>query len=212
MLKIKKDKLIIFDFDGVIVNTFSISFGLSKTNTNKSEDEFRKKFEGNFFKPSTEAKESEINYDFFALYAPLLMKTQPESGMIEIIKKLSENYILTIISSTLTELIEDYLEKFGIRNYFQEILGPDIERSKVKKIQTIFKNHATIPQKAIFITDTLGDIREGKECGLLSIAVTWGYHPQETLSIGEPYKIINKPEEIVEIVEAYFQGQSRDLK
>ena len=60
-------------------------------------------------------------------------------------------------------------------------MGGDIHRSKVAKIQMILKKHGIKPAEAIFITDTLGDMREAIKCGVLSIGVTWGFHEKERL-------------------------------
>ena len=71
-------------------------------------------------------------------------------------------------------------------------------------MQMMLSKYSTEPTEAIFITDTLGDIEEGKKCGVKSIAVTWGYHPIETLKKGEPYKIISEQHELIDAIKEYF--------
>ncbi len=204
----KNSKLVIFDFDGVVVNTFSFAFEINKEQFGISEDEYRKKFEGNFYKTGSnidKQMESPINFDFFALYQPKLMNLVPEIEIIKSIEKLSEQYTLAIVSSTLTDIIHDYLVKFDARNYFQEILGADIEKSKILKINALLESYNIKPSKAVFVTDTSGDIQEAEQCEVKGIAVTWGYHPKATLEKASPFRIVETPEKLGEAISDSFK-------
>lgn len=53
----KGSKLVIFDFDGVLVNTFPFAYAINKEQFGITEDEYRKKFEGNFYKAPPVASE-----------------------------------------------------------------------------------------------------------------------------------------------------------
>ncbi|MBU1557929.1 hypothetical protein KKC45_03125 [Patescibacteria group bacterium] len=57
----------------------------------------------------------------------------------------------------------------------------------------------------MFITDTLGDIREASEMDIKSIGVTWGFHNRETLKRGNPFNIAEKPEDLSSAIDNYFQ-------
>lgn len=81
----------------------------------------------------------------------------------KIIKNLSKKSRLFIVSSTINKTIEDYLLRHCILKCFTEILGYDIEKSKVKKFKMLFDKYSINPQNAIFISDTSGDIKEAKE-------------------------------------------------
>lgn len=107
----------------------------------------------------------------------------------------------TIVSSTITPPIHSYLEKNNLRHYFDSILGADVERSKVVKLQSVQELHPN--REMYFITDTLGDIREAEKVGIKSIAVTWGYHDKAMLEQGNPRAIVNTAEELTETVTAF---------
>lgn len=204
----KNSKLVIFDFDGVVVNTFSFACEIGKNQFGITEEEYRKKFEGNFYNSSSiinEQKEVPINFDFFSLYQPKLMNLVPEAGIIESIQKLSEQYTLTIVSSTLTHIISGYLDKFSARNYFQEILGADVEKSKTIKINRLLDKYSKKPSEAVFVTDTSGDVQEAEHCGVKAIAVTWGYHPKVTLEKANPFRIVEMPEMIEDAIRDSFR-------
>jgi HAD superfamily hydrolase (TIGR01549 family) len=198
-----KNKIIVFDFDGVIVNTFALCYEIRNAHYPLSQDSYREKFEGNINDSIKKVKQPILN--FFEQYTPSLMKCGPIEGMPDLIKKLSEKYNLIIVSSTISSSIKSFLESFNLDIYFKEILGNDIEHSKVKKLQMVLEKYQVSSKDVIFITDTLGDIKEGKVCNIESIAVTWGYHPAETLAKGNPYSIVSDPKELSEKIEEYFK-------
>lgn len=72
----------------------------------------------------------------------------------------------------------------AILQYFSEILGSDVARDKIRKIKMVLDNNDLNAEDCVFITDTLGDILEARQCGIESIAVTWGYHEAERLQKG----------------------------
>ncbi len=135
-----------------------------------------------------------------------MMKFQIFAGMLDVIKSLTENYPLIIVSSTITSPIREYMEGHRATSYFKEIMGNDVHKSKVEKIKMIFDKYGVGPNNCVFITDTLGDIREAEKTGVKSIAVTWGFHDKETLARGNPITIVDKPEELLIEIEKYFQA------
>lgn len=56
----------------------------------------------------------------------------------------------------------------------------------------------------LLITDTLGDLKEASLAGVNAIGVSWGFHDRRTLAKGNPFRIINKIEELPVIVHEYF--------
>ncbi len=118
-------------------------------------------------------------------------------GMTEVIKELSHNNSLAIISSDTSEDIIDFLDTNNLSNYFEEVLGSDSLGNKAEKIRMIIVKYHLEPRDCFFITDTLSDLREAEKASVRSIAVTWGLHPLSTLVKGEPWLIINSPEELL---------------
>lgn len=195
-------KLVIFDFDGVLVDTLPVVFSLSKeVNENLSLEEFKSFFHGNFYKavrfdgtprnrnPKTLEKYEEKSRE---LKIPIVLKHTLEN--------LSKKYILTIVSSTATNLILRILERENC-NFFNDVLGADIHASKVEKNKTLLEKYNLSPSNAVFITDTSGDIKEASECNIRSIAVTWGFHDREELEKDNPALIVEDPKNLFEAIE-----------
>ena len=197
-----KIKAIIFDYDGVIHDTFHFHREQIKefTGVDIPEDDFRDIHNGNFFVNKNEKlKDTDwIAYRDF-IYEPQL-KLKIEDKIKDNLIILSRDYDLLIVSSGGTKNISDYLEKNGLKGIFKEILGGDFYRSKVDKFNFIFKKYSLTPEDCVFITDTLGDILEANEIGIKTIAVDFGYHSRETLEKGKPFKIVSNFTEILDII------------
>src|ERR1700690_4067272 len=119
----------------------------------------------------------------------------------EVVKTLSETYALSIISSTYTSLINELLEHYGLTLYFKDVLGGDVHQSKVEKIRMIFEKYQITSGDCIFVTDTLGDMREAKKHGVGAIGVSWGWHTHATLEKGIPFRIVDAPAELPDAVD-----------
>jgi phosphoglycolate phosphatase len=196
-------KIILFDFDGVIVDTFTFCHRIANMRSPVSEEEYRSRFEGNINEAVKKTdRGGGPRFDFFGHYTPELMLCRPNSELAGVIKTLARDHDLIIVSSTATAPIAEFLKLHGLMDCFKEILGNDVEKSKVKKIRGVLERYGIEPGETVFVTDTLGDIGEAEACGVRSIAVSWGYHPAETLERGKPMKILEHPRELVEAVES----------
>ncbi len=201
----KKDKIIIFDFDGVIVDTFDIAYDIYKSHVPEiSADEYLSYFEGNIYDALNITRKRVDNNDFFPLYTDQLLSRDPISGIGDVIKQLTQEYILVIVSSTINEPIDMFLQKHNLLEPFSEILGGDIAERKTEKLEMILEKYKVEPNDCLFITDTLGDLREADKVDIQSIAVTWGYHNAHTLEKGKSYAFARKPQEILTKTKEYF--------
>ena len=205
-----KNKYILFDFDGVIVDSFKPAFEVNKKMCPiMTEDDYRKRFEGNINDwKETDSKHDDRcrhDIDFFEEYIPK-MKSQITvvNGMKNVIHDLSKQYSLIIISSTTTAPIQEFLERNNLAKFFTEIMGNDLHTSKIKKMKLVFSKYKTSPDNCIFVTDTLGDIREAKKSNVVAIGVSWGFHTKETLNKDKPLKIVDEPKELLTVINKYF--------
>ena len=71
---------------------------------------------------------------------------------------------------------------------------------KVENLEKCVKLCNVKKENSYFITDTVGDIKEGLAAGLKTIAVTWGFHNKELLNGLKPSYLINNPKEINNII------------
>ncbi len=195
-----KNKLIFFDFDGVLVDTLGIAYGINlEADPSLSLETYKSFFEGNIHIAIADGRKKHIP-DFDEKSLSLTREIKIPEELKKLVIEVSDYATLTIVSSSSTKLIKDILEREGLTQYFSDILGSDAHQSKVVKTKNLLEKYNTTPENSVFITDTLGDIREAEECSVKSIAVTWGFHEESTLTKGKPEKIVHTPAELVQAI------------
>ena len=201
-------KLLLFDFDGVITNTLDMILGIQKElNQEITKEDYIALYYGNIFKNIEKSQNKKYTKQdqnrFFNLYSPRLLDLPPIEGITRLISDLQEEYALVIISSTINEPIKEYLRKHEILHCFKDIFGADVHKSKVEKIEMALEKYGRKPQDSIYITDTLGDIKEARKVGVDSVAVTWGFHDQSVLLDGKPRYIANSVNNLKECIDEF---------
>jgi len=193
-------KMVVFDFDGVIVNTLPFCFIFyKKYNPDLTWEKYQEFSNGNFVDSVKEAIENGSHTDpkdFFENYQEKISETEIIDVLFETIISLSQEYYLAIVSSTPSKIIKNYLTKKNLDKCFLDVLGSDIHSDKTIKINSLLSKYNVLPKNTVFITDSLGDILEGNECKVHSIGVTWGIHQRENLSKGSPDSIIDDPRDL----------------
>jgi len=201
----KNKKLVIFDFDGVIVNTLPFCFILYKEhNPSLTWEEYQDFSKGNFLdgvKNAINKKSHVVPDNFYEKYQEKVNNMDVIDILSKVIVFLSQNYPVSIVSSTPSKIIKNFLTKKNLGRYFFDILGSDIHSDKTIKINSLLKKYNIFPENAVFVTDSLGDILEGNECGVNSIGVTWGIHDKKTLEKGKPIAIIDDPRDLLETIQ-----------
>lgn len=202
-------KHLFFDFDGVIVDSFDLSYQAHLAVTPNPHDlpGYRAMFHGNVYKSEqhheeTEADREAVRQDpFFKVYTPRLLEQAPMAGMPETLQRLAAQRTLAIVTSSITSPIQSYLDRYDLAAHFDTVLGADIHKSKIRKMNMLCELYDVAPEKCLFITDTLGDMREAAKAGLPAIGVAWGFHEIETLKQGNPVAIVSSPAELFTTVD-----------
>jgi phosphoglycolate phosphatase len=202
-------KLFLFDFDGVLVD----SLGLYEKSVNlclerigkrpiETREEFLDLFEENFFSAVTKRG---VDVGEFMAASKAVTHTldygvvRPFVKLIPVLSELKKRHGLIIISSNSTFAIRLMLEKYGFLPYFDDILGADFHFSKVEKILYARGHFGTNGGHTLYVCDTAGDVREAREAGVKTVAVTWGWHSRERLERAKPDAIIEKPEDLLRL-------------
>lgn len=203
-------KFILFDFDGVIADSFELAFEINTHMCpNITKEDYRKLFEGNIYHNELpERVHSDLcnhDIDFFDEYIPEMKhKVRMFPSIDTVVTELGETYTLVVISSTPSGPIAEFLKRHDLEQCFIKIMGKDVHTSKVEKIQMVFDAYAVHNKDCVFITDTLGDIEEAAKKGVGAIAVTWGFHDRATLKKGNPFRLVDTPASISDAVADFF--------
>ncbi|MDD3711245.1 MAG: HAD family hydrolase [Patescibacteria group bacterium] len=190
-------KAIIFDFDGVIGDTKELNYLIVKIiNPNLSIEDFEKHHNGNVI----EEPLFEIPEDFFEIQRDEFTKNNL-FPLLDEIRYLSDKYSLFIVSSGREDNLNYFLKLGEIDSCFKEVLGCQFSSSKIKKIEYLLDKYSLKKNEVLFITDTIGDLKEAKIAGIESIAVSWGYHHEDLLKTEKPFQVIHNFEELKGLID-----------
>lgn len=211
-----KTKIIIFDFDGVLADTFYTFYplirdGMKRIGLKISPDQYRKLFIGNVHRGFKDfindyskyvifSKFRKDNYDKY--YYDPNNKAMLYRGARQLIKKINKNHILTIASSGKEDNIKDLLKQNGIDEFFNLILANSSD-TKEGVIKEILDKFDAKPEETIMITDTVGDLRVAKKIGLKTAAVTWGFHSVRILKSEKPDYLASSFEMLYKNIKAF---------
>jgi phosphoglycolate phosphatase-like HAD superfamily hydrolase len=205
-------KLIIFDFDGVLldsleqlyeINRLSAELVGKKLTLQDYKDILNGVFYINFskFLNLNEAKLTEVlNFKH-----QIFEKYYSKSKLYEFCPKMilefhKKNILMAIVSATNEDAIKKILNTYNLLDKFFFIAG----MNKTGKVENI-KKCIEISQiknisEAIFITDTIGDIKDAKKADIKVAAVGWGVHNINDLKKENPDFIIDDPNKILEFL------------
>ncbi len=193
-------KLIIFDFDGVIINEYAKHYEFTKKRIKGlTEEEFKMLFDGNFREQFIKFKKRSTGLHS-SDYNDYKKTLKIASNIKKSLQKLAKVYILGIISSSKESGTQKILENSDLHKTFSFNYGSKTHTSKVEKFKKVLREYHIKPEQCIFVTDTVGDVIEARKMGIRSIAVDFGYHERKRLQKINPSKIVSSFSEIEKLL------------
>ncbi|HYE81716.1 MAG TPA: HAD family hydrolase [Clostridia bacterium] len=215
----KKYDTIIFDLDGTLLNTLedltdSVNYALALYGFPNRRMEEVRSFVGNGvanLMGLSIAGGSDNPYyekclaDFRRHYSGNLQnKTGPYGGIMELLEKLSEaGYKLAIVSNKFDKAVKG-LSEFYFGEYIKVAIGESEDVSRKPAPDTVLKALEELgsnADKAVYVGDSEVDARTAGNSGTMFVGVTWGFRDREVLELEGADYIIDKPEELLRIIE-----------
>lgn len=201
--------LLLFDFDGVIVDSLDIYERRVKLCMEKmgkpvvrSRADFLALFEDNFYEAvakkgidvlefmnESKALPIQDDYDQMLPFAPML----------PVLDELKKSNVLVIISSNISRVIHDVLARNNFNGCFRDVLGAESGYSKRDKILHAMTVFQMDKDRTFYIGDTAGDIREARTAGVRTVAVTWGWHTRAMLEKVNPDYLLDVPNALLDL-------------
>ncbi len=187
MEKLKDIKNIIFDFDGVICE--SQKYHLNKLNEVFNLGFTMEEYAGAHHENANEVmlvQEKWKKVDWNKYHEKIekdfpLKKIRPEVK--KTLQELGQKYNLFIISSGHNQHIIDFLKNNEVWTLFKKSLFLEDAKLKVDKFKMLENEFGVSPKDTVFITDTIGDVREARGTGYKNlIGITTGHHDEEILT------------------------------
>ena len=212
--------LIIFDFDGTLGNTRRNIVTTMQMTINELQLPYRSEDEcastiglplaGCFKTMFPDLEESFISRcaeTYRRIFNENLLTIKPEAfpGVVATLSALKERgYTLTIASSRSLNSLKELTYDMGIADYISYILGADDVKEAKPKPEPVLKTLADMHFNAgetLVVGDMAVDSLMGTNAGAKTCGVTWGNGSREELENAGATFIIDRMEEILEIVE-----------
>jgi len=210
-------KVIIFDFDGVIIDSLGIVVSISKKIAKislsrddrelgkKDSDYFRSLSSDEFYFKMPKWKMLVIVIYVRMKMARLIRNIRPIKGIKEEIEKLKkEKYTLGILSSNSRSNIKKFLSYNNI-DCFDFVYSGSVFLKKDRKLKKIIKKHNFKNDEMVFIGDETRDIQAAKINGVKNISVSWGYTAEDVLKKYNPDYIISRPEQLFPVINQIYR-------
>jgi phosphoglycolate phosphatase len=203
--------LVLFDFDGVLADTLADmlrfaqevcdELGVKHTvvQTDLSELEV---MSFTTFGRACEMPEDLVDEFVRRCIGKFAEKKSPPAifdGLGEVVRKLAESHLLAVVTGNTEGNVCAFLEAHGLEGCVRAVYGVDMPGSKVRKILMAKSQFAAEGEAVFMVGDSMSDIREAREAGVKSIAVSWGHQSVGRLVGALPDHVVRLPEELIEI-------------
>jgi len=204
--------LIIFDYDGVIVDSLDTNLKIaalacqkigypvppSKADIEQLENIAFDDIGRQIGVP--EKKIQKFTGIVFGLLAQNAISPPIFPGIKSVIQQLRKKSHLAVITTNVKIAVNQVLERGGLGQDIDLVMGAEQNGSKSEKICQAMAAFNVSSGFTYMIGDAVSDIREAHKAGVNSIAVNWGYHSREKLLQASPGHMVNTPEDIMAIV------------
>jgi len=132
----------------------------------------------------------------------LLVHTIPYPGVMEGLEKL-DNMPLALLSNKSKRFVDKIVQGLGMERYFSYIFGGDsFSRKKPdpEAIHHMVKKSGVPPSSALMVGDSGVDIKTGKNAGVKTCGVTYGYRDREELKESGADFIMDSFDEVIQII------------
>ncbi len=208
-----RPKLLIFDFDGTIADTFddgfeilnllSAEFGyrpLQRDELPRARDMRTRELMKFLGIPAT--KMSRISKRGREELRKRIASVRPLEGVPEILRAVhAGGYELGIVTSNSCENVEIFLRLHGLE-IFSFIRSSSKLMGKGREVRAILKERGLGPRDVLLIGDETRDIEAAHEVGAHVAAVTWGYNSRMALEALAPGHLIERPSDLAGLLAA----------
>ncbi len=205
-------KVIIFDFDGTLADSFDFVTALLVDQAGLaplSLPERQKYFGGLSIRKMTE----KLGMPFFKklwlffhgrrVMTKHMQEVKPFPGIESVIKDLHDKgFRMFAVSSNRNENIQIFLRQHGLAKYFAGTRGSASIVGKTTVLRTLLWQRDVRAADCTYVGDEIGDIDAAKRLKIRTVAVGWGYNDLSALAAQKPSAVANTPAELSRILKS----------
>ena len=209
-------KYVVFDFDGTIANTLRFSFQkfleiakllqiddltdkeiISEIRSKSYQELLKGKFKKSWLKLPVVIgliKNMQIELE------KTIEKVKLFPGIKKILRGLKKNgFKLAIISSNRKDSIDKFIRSNKIE-FFDFVHGKTDLFGKADYLEKFIRDFKLKKTEVIYVGDEIRDIKACQKAGIKMIGVSWGLHTVKALKRNGVDYLVNKPEELLKII------------
>lgn len=201
-------KYVVFDFDGTLVDSLGLIKRLVQAELKISDKEFETIREVGLKQAVKKLDISSIKVASLAFKISLKLKRKTDKikffpGMVEVIKTLTADYKLGIVSSNTKEIITQVLTRNRIEDCFEFIYSDSSFFGKHLVLKRMCQKLEIKPLEVVYIGDEDRDILAAKKVKIKNMSVSWGFNSKKRLRQTTPDFLVDLPEEIIKNISKY---------
>lgn len=130
-------------------------------------------------------------------------QVKPYEGLPEVFTRFREQEVsLAICTNKAQPYAEAVIHKVYGKELFQIIMGEGSgypRKPNPEGVLHIAQQLGVKPEECLYVGDTNTDMKTGLAAGMYTVGVTWGFRPRSELESFAPHRIIDRPEELLDI-------------
>jgi phosphoglycolate phosphatase len=124
---------------------------------------------------------------------------RPFPGVAELLRGLSRRFDVVVVTSNESAVVRGFLTRAGLAGEVGEVLGVDVDPSKVNKIATVMSRYPG-QERCFYVGDTSGDMLEGAAAGATPLGAGWGWHGPTVLAAAGAAYVAATPADLLTYV------------
>lgn len=200
---VTRTRMVIFDFDGVIIDSLKVIEKFDQwLYPGLTEEDWKETNYGNYFQKMQphEHKRRVVTAQELEAKRQYFYDTKAQAnifpGMRECIVSIPKSVVCLLNTNSKLEGCSTFLTKHALIDQFAFLATKEVSTSKKEKLELSLQKYQALPEDVLFITDTIGDLLEGRAVGIPVIAVTWGIHSKQDFLKYKPYQIVQDSKEL----------------
>ncbi len=198
-------KLILFDFDGTIADTFPVflsfaereGFRFDKDEIETLRDLSMREAIGRIGIPAW--KLPFVAGKFHRHFRRAVGSVLLVDGMSEAIRRLrQEGYALGIVTTNSRSNVIRILEREGMISCFDLVFSERNIFGKAGALGKIVRRFGIAPETAWYVGDEVRDMEAARAAGFSSVAVTWGFNSEKALRAAKADRIASSPTDMAD--------------
>lgn len=206
---------LLFDLDGTLTDprdgiVRSIIYALDKFNVPLCDPMFLEQFIGpplkETFRVLLDTQDDEVLTQAVFWYRERYLvegykENQVYRGVSELLSICKESgYRLFLATYKRQDIAISVLSHFHLLTFFDAVYGCDLDLTKTALLNQLFEEQNLAPETCLMIGDRKGDIEAGRNNGISTVGVLWGYGSQEELTAASPDYLAQTPSDLFSII------------